>query len=69
MENWINEEIEQNANDYNKIPIVIKSRFHNSMKANAKFHHAVADMLDKKEDVTLVKYHMLMERIYESIAN
>jgi hypothetical protein len=70
LENWINEVIEQKANGHNnKIPTAIKTGFHNSMKANAEFHHEVADMLDNKEDIALVKYHILMQRIYKSICS
>ena len=70
LENWINEVIEQKANSHNnKIPTTIKSKFHDSMKANADFHNEIANMLDNKEDVALVKYHILMQHIYNSICN
>jgi hypothetical protein len=70
LENWINEMIEQKANGHNdKIPAAIKTGFHDSMKANADFHDEVANMLDNKEDVALVKYHILMQSIYKSICN
>jgi hypothetical protein len=70
LENWINEVIEQKANGhYDKIQTSIKSMFHDSMKANADFHNEVANLLDNKEDIALVKYHILMQRIYKSICN
>ena len=71
LEKWINEVIEQKANGHNdnKIPAAIKAGFHDSMKANADFHNEIANMLDNKEDVALVKYHILMQHIYKSICN
>ena len=70
LENWINEVIEQKANGHNnKIPATIKTGLQDSMKANADFHNEVANMLDNKKDVALVKYHILMQRIYKSICN
>ena len=69
FEDWINEVVAVKADGHNDaIPGMINEGFKRSMLANSDFHKAMADALDGTGDTPLSSYHVIMSKVYRSLA-